>query len=64
MALRPGYDLPGHSLVRWLDFHTRRLHGEQGYGLAGFTLECAEAVQVPMALGFACHFGLGLFLPA
>lgn len=48
MALRPDYDILGHPLDRWLDFHTRRFSGEQSYGLAGF----------------ACHFGLGLFMPA
>lgn len=27
-------------------------------------IEFAEPVQGPLALGFACHFGLGLFIPA
>jgi CRISPR-associated protein Csb2 len=63
LAFHRGYDIPGRPLVRWLDFHARRFNGEQGYGLAGFTLEFADAVQGPLALGFACHFGLGLFLP-
>lgn len=49
--------------VRWLDFQARRFKGETGYGLAGFEVEFAEAVAGPLALGFACHFGLGLFLP-
>ena len=49
--------------VRWLEFQTRRFKGETGYGLAGFEVEFAEDVAGPLALGFACHFGLGLFVP-
>ena len=51
-------------MVRWLEFHTRRFKGEQGYGLAGFAMEFPAVVAGPIALGFACHFGLGLFMPA
>jgi CRISPR-associated protein Csb2 len=50
--------------VRWLEFQTRRFKGETGYGLAGFEIEFAEDIAGPLALGFACHFGLGLFVPA
>lgn len=32
-------------------------------GLYGFEIEFAEPVCGPIALGFGCHFGLGLFLP-
>jgi CRISPR-associated protein Csb2 len=49
--------------VRWLEFQARRFKGETGYGLAGFEVEFAEDVAGPLALGFACHFGLGLFAP-
>jgi CRISPR-associated protein Csb2 len=49
--------------VRWLEFQTRRFKGETGYGLAGFEIEFAKEEQGPIALGFACHFGLGLFVP-
>jgi CRISPR-associated protein Csb2 len=49
--------------VRWLEFQTRRLKGREGYGLAGFELEFAEETAGPLALGFGCHFGLGLFEP-
>jgi CRISPR-associated protein Csb2 len=59
-----GYAVDGRPTVRWLEFHTRRFKGEQGYGLAGFVMEFPEAVAGPIALGFACHFGLGLFMPA
>jgi CRISPR-associated protein Csb2 len=53
----------GRPLVRWLEFHTTRYNGTKGNGLAGFEIEFAEPVRGPIALGFACHFGLGLFLP-
>jgi CRISPR-associated protein Csb2 len=53
----------GRPPVRWLEFHTTRYNGTKGNGLAGFEIEFAEPVHGPLALGFACHFGLGLFLP-
>jgi CRISPR-associated protein Csb2 len=59
-----GYEINHRPMVRWLDFHTRRLKGDAGHGLAGFEIEFDEAVQGPFALGFACHFGLGLFAPS
>lgn len=58
-----GYSAGERPLVRWLEFHSRRFNGTQGYGLAGFEIEFAEDVRGPVALGFACHFGLGLFMP-
>jgi len=58
-----GYQVEGRPLVRWLEFHTTRYNGTKGNGLAGFEIEFAEPVRGPIALGFACHFGLGLFLP-
>lgn len=58
-----GYQAEGRLIARWLEFHTTRHNGTSGYGLAGFEVEFAEAVQGPIALGFGCHFGLGLFLP-
>lgn len=58
-----GYAAGGRPLVRWLEFHTRRFNGTEGFGLAGFELEFAEPISGPLALGFGCHFGLGLFLP-
>jgi CRISPR-associated protein Csb2 len=54
----------GRGRFRWLEFHSRRLRKEtEGNGLAGFEIEFAEPVAGPIALGFGCHFGLGLFLP-
>ena len=58
-----GYEAGGRPMVRWLEFHTRRFKGDEGFGLAGFELEFAEPVAGPLALGFGSHFGLGLFLP-
>lgn len=57
----PGYQAEGRPLVRWLEFETRRFNGSTGYGVAGFEIEFAEEVSAPLALGFGCHFGLGLF---
>jgi CRISPR-associated protein Csb2 len=59
-----GYQPVGRPLVRWLEFHTQRFKGTQGKGLAGFEIEFAEPVAGPIAVGFGCHFGLGLFMPS
>jgi CRISPR-associated protein Csb2 len=60
-----GYKTEKRPQFRWLEFHTRRLRKEtEGHGLAGFEIEFAEAVRGPIAVGFGCHFGLGLFIPA
>jgi len=59
-----GYQPNGRRMVRWLEFHTRRLRKDmEGKGLAGFEIEFAEPVAGPIAVGFGCHFGLGLFMP-
>ncbi len=65
-ALRGWYKAPAFAPdeapdVRWLEFQARRYKGDQGYGLAGFELEFAEPISGPLALGFGCHFGLGVF---
>ncbi len=56
-----GYQAEGRPFVRWLEFKTRRFNGSTGYGVAGFEIEFAEEMSAPLALGFGCHFGLGLF---
>jgi CRISPR-associated protein Csb2 len=58
-----GYTAGERPLVRWLEFHSRRFNGSEGHGLAGFEIEFPEDVRGPISLGFACHFGLGLFMP-
>ncbi len=53
-----------YATFRWLEFHTRRLRKQtEGHGLAGFEIEFSEPVAGPIAVGFGCHFGLGLFAP-
>lgn len=58
-----GSDIPGRAAIPWASFQTIRHNGTRGNGLAGFEIEFPEPVRGPIALGFACHFGLGLFLP-
>lgn len=59
-----GYKTDKRPPFRWLEFHTRRLRKEsEGHGLAGFEIWFAEEVRGPIAVGFGCHFGLGLFMP-
>lgn len=53
--------------VYWGEFHQRRAFGEGRHGEAmgvGFEITFAEPARGPIALGYACHFGLGLFVPA
>jgi CRISPR-associated protein Csb2 len=39
--------------------------GSCGQGLTyGFTIEFAQDIAGPLNLGYGCHFGLGLFIPA
>ena len=38
--------------------------GSNGGGAFNFALEFESQVLGPVALGFACHYGLGLFVPA
>ncbi|MBL8151027.1 MAG: type I-U CRISPR-associated protein Cas5/Cas6 [Blastocatellia bacterium] len=51
------------QLIKWSDFYCRRFNATEGHGLAGFEIEFPTAVSGPIAVGFACHFSLGLFLP-
>jgi len=58
-------ELQGRS-IRWIEFRRERRFGtgRGGQGLGyGFAIEFAEPVVGPLCLGYACHFGLGLFLP-
>lgn len=54
-------ELPDRQF-RWIEFRRARKGAQirPGYG---FALEFDEEVQCPFALGYASHFGLGLFLP-
>ena len=53
--------------LRWHDFTTLRHHGGGARAhqpARGFRLTFANPVSGPLALGYAAHFGLGLFQPA
>jgi len=58
-------NLAGHE-TRWLHFRKDRKNGKgtkstnMGFG---FRIVFPESVQGPIALGYGCHFGLGLFIP-
>jgi CRISPR-associated protein Csb2 len=56
----------GSRRLRALEFQTDRFHGEGRHGGQTGTackLTFAEPVNGPLALGYAAHFGLGLFVP-
>ena len=55
---------PGRKGPSWLEFRRDRVWGagrRGGHPGAGFELEFAAPVDGPLALGYGCHFGLGLF---
>lgn len=58
-------ELPcGGELVAWGAFAVHRSRPAAAGGLRhGFRIRFPRAVDGPFALGHACHFGLGLFLP-
>lgn len=48
----------------WLEYRRQRVWGAGRRGShpgTGYVIEFAEPVRGPLALGYACHFGLGLF---
>lgn len=52
--------------LRWIEFRRRRVFGNGKRGShpgAGFVIEFPEPVVGPLAFGYGCHFGLGLFAP-
>lgn len=58
-----GLALASGRTVEWERFSVERRKGSSGFGLAGFVIRFPEPVAGPLTLGFASHFGLGLFLP-
>lgn len=55
----------GHSSgFRPFDFRRYKRGGSNGGGAFNFELEFEEEVCGPLLLGFACHYGLGIFVPA
>lgn len=64
-AIQP-LDGIGRQHLRPLEFHrTRRKAGDDGSRRphGAFRLEFTEPVRGPVCLGYASHFGLGLFIP-
>jgi CRISPR-associated protein Csb2 len=62
---RAGTYLGGH-FTTWLKFRRERLAGagnKAGSWAFGFRLTFPEPARGPIALGYGCHFGLGLFVP-
>jgi CRISPR-associated protein Csb2 len=55
----------GGRTLRWLEFRRWRSRGGGSATphASGFRLTFAGEVVGPVALGYGCHFGLGLFLP-
>ena len=53
----------GGEMVGWERFVTRRCAGRRpaGGGPCGFRVRFTEAVQGPVAVGYASHFMLGVF---
>lgn len=49
--------------TRWLEFRRSRREDQAKLGY-GFRLEFEQEVAGPIVAGYACHFGLGLFLPS
>jgi CRISPR-associated protein Csb2 len=49
--------------LSWLDFKRFRSHRPATGQAYGFRLIFDEPVKGPIALGYACHFGLGQFVP-
>lgn len=58
--IAPAGDFAG---FRPFDFFRYRRKGSNGGGAFNFSVEFDRPVAGPVALGFACHYGLGLFTP-
>lgn len=52
-----------HRGFRPIEFFRYRQRGSSGGGAFNFCIEFQEPISGPLALGFSCHFGLGLFVP-
>ena len=48
---------------RPFDYFRYRRRGSNGGGVFNFNLKIAGPVSGPLILGFACHYGLGIFVP-
>jgi CRISPR-associated protein Csb2 len=66
LGQRPTEVSPSGDHAEWARFRRRRREGGGRRGLdraIGARLVFAEPVRGPIAIGFGCHFGLGLFAP-
>jgi CRISPR-associated protein Csb2 len=55
----------GDRRVRWLEFDRWRSRRRPPVSLPfGFRVEFDKPVRGPLALGFYCHYGMGMFLPS
>ena len=52
----------GSRQVKWYEFKRSRRGEQERYGM-GFRIEFEKEVQGPFAIGYASHFGLGMFVP-
>ena len=61
-SVEPLHDskLRGRS-IPWLSYRRWRGRGAEAGGAYGFRIRFAQPVLGPVALGYGCHFGLGLF---
>jgi CRISPR-associated protein Csb2 len=58
--------LPSGRVLNWRGFRQQRVlgTGRRGHEFGkGFEIEFAEPVSGPIAVGYACHYGLGMFAP-
>ncbi|MGB5038750.1 MAG: type I-U CRISPR-associated protein Csb2 [Blastocatellia bacterium] len=62
VELLGGYETRDGRTVSWSEFVVERRNGTHGFGIAGFEIHFPHAVSGPIALGFGCHFGLGVFV--
>ncbi|MBI3456696.1 MAG: type I-U CRISPR-associated protein Cas5/Cas6 [Candidatus Rokubacteria bacterium] len=53
----------GGRELRWVEFRRNRRDDDARLGF-GFELQFTEPPVGPVTLGYGCHFGLGLFMPA
>jgi CRISPR-associated protein Csb2 len=57
-----GYETRDGRTMTWTEFVVERRNGTHGFGIAGFEIHFPHAVAGPIALGFGCHYGLGVFV--
>jgi CRISPR-associated protein Csb2 len=62
VTLLPCLRVAGRDL-RWIEFRRNRRDDAARLG-CGFELEFTQPPVGPVTLGYGCHFGLGLFMPA